>query len=176
MPPCNSTVYAILAGLSSVVVATPSEAAPQVPAAFAIGDAGTAGATTSQASRLATLPGTAEQLTFSGESGVRQFAVYVMPLETTRPAKLILSMQSAVSIMPEASVMRIFVNDLPVGTATLGTGAQTLALDLAPGSLQPGFNQVRIAVDQHHRVDCSLAGTYEQIGRASCRERVCQYV
>ena len=129
------------------------------PAAAPAGRTAGAGA---PAGSLAPLPATADALTFNGEFAARQFAVYVRPPETTGTASLVLSVTSAVSIMPEASAMRVFVNDQPAGNARLGRGGtDTLVFDLAPGTLQPGFNQVRIVVDQHHRVDCTIAGTYE---------------
>ncbi|GGD34554.1 cellulose biosynthesis cyclic di-GMP-binding regulatory protein BcsB [Aureimonas glaciei] len=157
----RSLACAALAGLSAIAVTTAAATAQQTAAAFAIGGTARAISPATEAGRLAPLPATAEQLSFSGESGARQFALYVLPVETTRTSRLVLWLQSAVSIMPESSSLRVFVNDLPVGTATLGTGEQALSIDLAPGTLQPGFNQIRIAVDQHHRVDCSRAGTYE---------------
>lgn len=102
----------------------------------------------------------AAELSFSGERVQRDYPFYVTAAETAQAARLVLGYQSAVSIMPETSRMRVFVNDLPVGDTRLASGGN-FAMDLPPGTLQPGYNGVRILIDQHHRVDCSIAGTYE---------------
>lgn len=100
------------------------------------------------------------ELSFSGERVQRDYPFYVTAAETAQAARLVLGYQSAVSIMPETSRMRVFVNDLPVGETRL-TSEGTFSADLPAGTLQPGYNGVRILIDQHHRVDCSIAGTYE---------------
>ncbi|KQT51966.1 hypothetical protein ASG43_20975 [Aureimonas sp. Leaf454] len=149
-----------IAGLCVLAFAPGSRA--DAPAAFGIGATRANPAATTSPASLAALPATAEQLTFTGESGSRQFAVTVLADETAQPAKLVLALESAVSVMPETSLLRVFVNDQPAGETHLGTGeTDLLSLDLAPGLLVPGLNQIRIVLDQHHRVDCSIAGTYE---------------
>lgn len=157
---------ASVAGVSTLTQSGSAPAQDGPPAAFAIARTAPAPAqATAQAMRtdgLAPLPANAADLTFNGESARREFPVYVMAAETALPARLVLAYQSTVSVMPESSAMQVFVNDVPVGGARLGTGgAEPLVIDLDAGILQPGYNQVRIVVDQHHRVDCSVAGTYE---------------
>lgn len=99
-------------------------------------------------------------LTFSGEMADASLPFFVTAEETSRPARLVLALSGAVSIAPETSNIQVFVNDVAVTSTTLGSDAR-LAVDLPPGLLQPGYNAVRFALTQHHRVDCSINATYE---------------
>jgi cellulose synthase operon protein B len=104
----------------------------------------------------------ADALFFQGENGARDIPFYVTSAETAGAAKLVLSVQSAVSDLPEASEMTVLVNNRPVGKSRLGEADRAeLAFDLPAGLLQPGFNAVSIVVGQTHRVDCSISATYE---------------
>lgn len=152
-----------LAGLSLVALTAVTLSNAEAGAPFAIaGPAAVTPAAPVATGRLATLSSSAEQLMITGENATRQFAVFVRPGESTKASKISLSYQSTVSIMPESSSLQVFVNDRPVAETRLGLGGvRSLTAELSPGTLQPGFNQVRIVVDQHHRVDCSIAGTYE---------------
>nr|WP_281437046.1 cellulose biosynthesis cyclic di-GMP-binding regulatory protein BcsB [Methylobacterium aquaticum] len=70
---------------------------------------------------------------------------------------------SAISVLPEASTLRIVLNGAEIGrTAVDGArGLRRETVTIPPGALRPGFNAVTIAVDQRHRVDCSVPATYE---------------
>ncbi|WP_152048559.1 cellulose biosynthesis cyclic di-GMP-binding regulatory protein BcsB [Aureimonas psammosilenae] len=103
-----------------------------------------------------------DQLSFSGENRRLDFPVFVTARESAAPARVVLNIDSAISVMPENSRMKVLVNDLQVSDVTLGrSGRQAITAELPAGLLQPGLNAVRILVEQHHRVDCSLPGTYE---------------
>ncbi|MCY0094909.1 cellulose biosynthesis cyclic di-GMP-binding regulatory protein BcsB [Hoeflea ulvae] len=100
-------------------------------------------------------------LFFSGESNFREFTFYALPEETAGENKLILTLQSAISNTPDQSRMAVYVNDVEIGTVPLAGEKRTIALPVNPGLIQPGFNSVTLLVDQFHRVDCSVAATYE---------------
>jgi hypothetical protein len=101
-------------------------------------------------------------LFFPGESANREYPFVVLPSEMTGSAKLILTMQTAISVAPERSAMRIFVNDRDIGAVNLKSGdAHQVELELPKGLLQPGYNAVTILLDQSHRVDCTVEATYE---------------
>jgi hypothetical protein len=101
-------------------------------------------------------------LTLEGEYDRREMAVYLSPAQASGSARLILSLQSAVSVMPEASELTVFVNNVKVGETRLGSEPKTIVeANLQPGLLQPGLNAVSVVARQTHRVDCSKEGTYE---------------
>ncbi|GGE23355.1 cellulose synthase BcsB subunit [Aureimonas endophytica] len=101
-------------------------------------------------------------LTLEGESRRLEFPVFVTAAESAAAARLVLVLDSAVSVLPEQSRMLVYVNDMLVRDVTLGrAGGQTVSADIPAALLQPGFNGVRLLVEQHHRVDCSTDGTYE---------------
>ncbi|WP_455273726.1 cellulose biosynthesis cyclic di-GMP-binding regulatory protein BcsB [Rhizobium herbae] len=99
---------------------------------------------------------------FPGESSNREFPFFARPAEVASPATLVLSLQTAISAAPERSKMRVFVNDVDVGSVDLRSGeGRRIELPIASGVIQPGYNSVSVLVDQKHRVDCSIDATYE---------------
>ncbi|MGE3247075.1 MAG: cellulose biosynthesis cyclic di-GMP-binding regulatory protein BcsB, partial [Beijerinckiaceae bacterium] len=70
---------------------------------------------------------------------------------------------SAVSVMPEASRLKLVINDTIIGIANIypTRGSRTIVFDVPPGLIEPGFNSVRLTAEQRHRVDCSISSTYE---------------
>ncbi len=103
-----------------------------------------------------------QDLFFPGETANREYPFVVLPSEMTGSAKLILTLQTAISVAPERSAMRIFVNDRDIGSVNLKSGdAHQVELELPKGLLQPGYNAVTVLLDQAHRVDCSVEATYE---------------
>lgn len=134
--------------------AAPAPAIPAPPAAV------TAPANPGASATLRRFNAGSAELAFAGERVERAYPFYVTAAETAQAAQLVLSYQSAVSIMPETSRMAVFINDLPVGETQLGRSGE-LSVAIPAGVLQPGYNGIRILVDQHHRVDCSIEGTYE---------------
>lgn len=112
--------------------------------------------------KLWRLPIGPDELTLQGEYDRREVPIYLSPAQTSGAAHLVLSLQSAVSVMPEASEVTVFVNNTKVGEARLGAEQKTLVeADLQPGLLQPGLNALTVVARQTHRVDCSKEGTYE---------------
>ena len=103
-----------------------------------------------------------QALMLTGERADLDLPFYVTASETAQTARLTIAFTSAVSVMPETSHLQVIVNDIPVGSeAIIGGTPGRLSVEMPSGMLQPGYNSVRLIADQHHRVDCSLAGTYE---------------
>ena len=107
----------------------------------------------------------ARQLLLSGETDARDYPVFLTAAEARSHAHLHLTTTNAVSVMAEASRMRVLVNDVPVSETAIGSPTAedpgVLDIDLPSSLLEPGFNAVRIEVQERHRVDCSIPATYE---------------
>ena len=103
------------------------------------------------------------QLRFEGETAAKTWPVYVTAAEAGARARIHLGFTNAISVMPEVSSLSIAVNDVDVAQTSIAAATDPGALDveLPRGLLTPGYNSVRIAVAQRHRVDCSMEATYE---------------
>ncbi len=114
-------------------------------------------------SALHRLGSDARQLRFDGENMTRVWPIYATVGQTTGRARLHIAYTNAISVMPEASSIAVSVNDVPVAQSPVNAGGDqaTLDVELPKGLLKPGYNALRIAVAQRHRVDCSLEATYE---------------
>ncbi len=107
----------------------------------------------------------ARQLLLSGEIDARDFPVFLTAAEARSHAHLHLTTTNAVSVMAEASRMRVLVNDVSVSETPIASPTAedpgVLDIDLPSSLLEPGFNAVRIEIQERHRVDCSMPATYE---------------
>jgi len=105
----------------------------------------------------------ARSLRFEGEISSKSWPIYVTATQAQTRARVRLTYTNAISVMPEVSTIRIFVNDLEVGKSQIAAASDPGSIDveLPKGLLTTGFNAVRIEVSQRHRVDCSLEATYE---------------
>jgi hypothetical protein len=103
------------------------------------------------------------QLRFEGETSAKAWPIYVTAAEARTRARVHIGFTNAISVMPEASSLSISVNDVPIAQTPIAAATDPGALDveLPRGLLTPGYNSLRIAVSQRHRVDCSLEATYE---------------
>jgi hypothetical protein len=72
-------------------------------------------------------------------------------------------MLSSVVVMPEASRLTVTINGEPVMAEPITSAgrARRYQVALPNGVLRTGANRVRIAVEQRHRVDCSVQATFE---------------
>lgn len=115
------------------------------------------------ADALRRLPLTQRGFRFEGERGESEWPVYLTAVQAREPARFRLVALSAISVMPEGSQLGISVNDNPIGRVRLGLPDADAGRDftIPAGLLKPGFNAIRITVEQRHRVDCSPAATYE---------------
>ena len=103
------------------------------------------------------------QLRFEGESAAKTWPIYVTTAEAGSRARIHIGFTNAISVMPEVSALSIAVNDVDIAQTSIAAATDPGALDveLPRGLLTPGYNSVRIAVAQRHRVDCSMEATYE---------------
>ena len=107
----------------------------------------------------------ARQLLLSGEVDARNYPIFLTAAEARSHAHLHLTTTNAVSVMAEASRLRVIVNDVLVSETPISSptaeDSGVLDIDLPASLLEPGFNAVRLEVQERHRVDCSLPATYE---------------
>jgi hypothetical protein len=120
-------------------------------------------AATARAESVHRLGSDARQLRFEGETSSRTWSIYVTEAQAATRARVRLAYSNAISVMPEVSTLSVSVNDIAVAQTPIAAASDPGALDveLPIGLLTPGYNTVRIAVSQRHRVDCSLEATYE---------------
>jgi hypothetical protein len=109
------------------------------------------------------LPNNIQGYRLHGESGASEWPIYLSETQALRKLKFRVGYLSAVSVMPEASTLTVSVNDVVIGETHISAAnkAETVDFSVPPELVRPGFNAVRISVDQRHRVDCSLAATHE---------------
>ncbi len=156
--PLRSATLATLIALATTV--TPADAAEAPQAVRPLADLGRAAV---DAPLLRRLPSSLRSTRLSGETDRITWPVWVTAAEAARRVDLRLAHVAAVSVMPEASRLSVAVNDRVLSDQAIGAGGAGRSVDLAvpAGVLQPGWNAIRVAVDQRHRVDCSTASTYE---------------
>ena len=102
-------------------------------------------------------------LRMMGEIGSSEWPLYVTDSQAQRQLKIQIGFLSSISVMPEASNLTVYFNDRPLGTTPIAApnAVKTITFDIPRDLVRPGFNALRIGVNQRHRVDCSLGATYE---------------
>jgi hypothetical protein len=112
--------------------------------------------------QLRKISGDRADMFFGGEFASRSLPFFALPDEASTPAKLVLTLQTAISVAPEQSRMQVRINGTPVGSTGLVAGdPHRVEFDVPAGIIHPGYNAVTIDADQRHRVDCSINATYE---------------
>lgn len=173
----KSAIAAALLALSSSValLSTPAAAVenrlqPLVEAAIAVAPVTPAKAETAAAKGVLIpfeQPASALKLTGEDDSLILTFA---LP-ERLRLAggTLEIAYDNAVSVLPDTARIDVTVNGKSVGDFPIRSpnGVTTLRVPLRGDEVKAGRNQVRLRAVQHHRVDCSLAATYELWTRIS---------
>lgn len=109
------------------------------------------------------LPNNTQGYRLTGEIGVSEWPMFLTAAQARGRLRFRVGYLSAVSVMPEASTLTLSINDEPIGQTRISAANSVRAaeFDVPPGLLKPGFNAIRIGVEQRHRVDCSLQSTYE---------------
>lgn len=112
---------------------------------------------------LRRLPSPASSLRLVGENAQIVWTLYVTQAEARAGGRFQIGHLSAISALPEASSLTLSLNGTNIGTTPIDAakGLQSATFEVAPGRLAHGFNEVRISAVQRHRVDCSVAATYE---------------
>ena len=108
-------------------------------------------------------PGTLDGLRLTGEIGDLRWPVYLTSAQAAASLRIRVGYLSAVSVLPDASLLDVRVNDRSVGSDAIDAaqGLRSIVFAIPAGLLKPGYNAVSITVQQRHRVDCSVAATYE---------------
>jgi len=98
-----------------------------------------------------------------GENGEITWTLFVTEAEARAGGRIQIGYLAAISVLPEASTLAVTLNGQALGATAIdgAKGLRRVSFDVAPGALAPGYNAVRVAVTQRHRVDCSVAATYE---------------
>jgi hypothetical protein len=108
------------------------------------------------------LPATADGWLLTGELDSIDWPIHLDAATAAQGGTLVLGLESAVSVMPEASTLSVSVNGRTVAQTGLGgPAAGPVAVTVPPATLSAGWNTVRVTASQRHRVDCTLPGTYE---------------
>lgn len=105
----------------------------------------------------------AASLRLAGENGAVTLPLTVTEAEARAGGRFQLGYLSAISVLPEASTLTVSVNGTEIGATGIDGAREprNVAFDVPPGLLARGVNAVRVGVVQRHRVDCSVAASYE---------------
>ncbi len=138
-------------------------AGARIPVFAGLGKATDAVSVRAERKDIRRLPVGLKDFRFDGEWDEREWPVYLTDAQARDAASFQVIAQSSISVLPEASGLTLSVNDTVVGRQRLGatSGFSKLGFDLPKGVLKPGFNAIRLKAQQRHRVDCTLAATYE---------------
>ncbi len=112
---------------------------------------------------LQRLPIDAGQLRFEGETGHRDIPVYVRKDQAGLAATLKLRFRNSVAVMPEASRLKVSINDRVVAEVLLDSSGEpsTANVPVPAGLLEAGYNAVTFEISQRHRVDCTIEAASE---------------
>ena len=115
------------------------------------------------ATALKHLPAGHDELIFRGESAHRSWSVFVGRGEIEHTKVFQLALKNAVALMPDRSSVKLTINGRLLATVPerSSEGLSVVPVGIPPGLLVPGFNTVDVSVTMAHRVDCSVAATYE---------------
>lgn len=109
------------------------------------------------------LPADARQLRFESETGWLELPFYVRAVQVEDSARLRLRYMNSVAVMPEASRLVFYINETPVLETNIEAASEPGLVDIQipAGTLEAGYNALRIVVHQRHRVDCTIQATNE---------------
>lgn len=98
-----------------------------------------------------------------GEGDARSWATYLTQDEASSQASLSVGYENAVVVMPEASKLRVLINnelvmDVPIASSQ---AVQHVVVPIRRGLLRTGQNIIRFEAIQRHRTDCTVGATYE---------------
>ena len=161
----NSKTYrTLLLGTIAAAVTATAQAAEPTAFQFATPDRAqtdTVAKTTGE-SGLRPITGSQFDLFFVGEGATRSLPFFAQANEASSAARLVLTMQTAISVEPEYSHLTLSINGTQIGATKLAAGdPRRIAFDIPPGLIRPGYNAITFDADQRHRVDCSIDATYE---------------
>ena len=149
--------------IALALAAGPLAAAPRSPEPFSL-DADLPAATPALAgTRLAHLPADRDQLVLRGERVRRSFSIDLRRGEAEQTTAFQLAFKNTVVLLPERSSLEVTVNghSLAVLQPRSPDAVSVVPVTIPRGVLSAGANHVEIVATMVHRVDCSVAATYE---------------
>ena len=164
----RSLLFTSVAAMSISLHADPSWATP-APAPFGI-DVPAPTSAMAQApfgmgrsSMLKHLPAGSVDLMFRGENAERSFSIILSRAEVEQTRTFQIAVRNAVAALPERSALDVIVNGQVLATipARSPNAPLVVPVSIPRGTLVPGVNTVELADVMAHRVDCSIAATYE---------------
>ncbi|WP_427024970.1 cellulose biosynthesis cyclic di-GMP-binding regulatory protein BcsB [Aureimonas ureilytica] len=150
-------------------------AATPTPAAPATATAAPPSASRSAPSGASARPGAADagnwkrhliagpELSLSGEIDRRRWSIPLTREEADAPATLRIAYQNAIFVAPEASHLRVLVNDTRLIEEPVASPStlRELAVRVPEGLLRPGLNTITVESDLRHRTDCTIRSTFD---------------
>ena len=99
----------------------------------------------------------------TGEIAASEWPIYLTEAQAQSRVGFRIGYLSAVSVAPEASTLTVLINGRSVGEVRLHApnAVKVVEFEVPDGLLRTGFNAVRLAAEQRHRVDCSPEASYE---------------
>lgn len=157
----------LLASALSAPVAGKAGEFRLLPAAKVLADQNAAGLTADKPAvatvGLVPFEQSAAALRLTGEDDVSMLSFYVSPAQLAAGGQIQLAYQNAVSVLPDTASLNVELNGKDIGAFSIRSpnGFKVEKLAIPANQLKAGRNALRLAVSQHHRVDCSLDATYE---------------
>lgn len=144
------------------------QVAPAAPSASAPAPAGTPDAAPAATAKPASVDLVRyivpqKTLRLAGENDQRSWSVFLTANEAAQQAELSVAYKNAIVVMPEASRLRVVINNAVVLETPLSSSDdfKTVSMALPAGLLRAGGNVLRMQAFQRHRTDCSVQSTYE---------------
>ena len=162
VPSIPITPVAPPAAASAIQVA-PAAGAASTPAAAAAPEVSTAATATPAGGELVRYIIPQRTLRLAGENDQRSWSVFLTANEAAQQAELSVAYKNAIVVMPEASRLRVVINNAVVLETPLSSSDdfKTVSMALPAGLLRAGGNVLRMQAFQRHRTDCSVQSTYE---------------
>ena len=103
------------------------------------------------------------ELALSGEIDRRRWSITLTREEAEAAATLNVAYQNAILVAPEASRLRLLVNDMPLINEPVSSsdGLRDLSVAVPQGLLRPGLNTIGVESSLRHRTDCTVSSTYD---------------
>ena len=109
------------------------------------------------------LPNGLEGFELAGETGALRWPLYFTHTQAATTRHFKLAYLSAVSVLDDASALTLQINGKNAGSIAINSprGFKEVDIEIPPGMLVDGYNAVSVSWRQRHRIDCSVAATYE---------------
>ncbi|MCX8253829.1 putative Cyclic di-GMP-binding protein [Beijerinckiaceae bacterium RH AL1] len=109
------------------------------------------------------MPSTGHGPRLEGTADELHWSVFLTADQAAHATRFRLTYASAISVLPDASTLELDINGHTIGEEKIDASNGEAAIEMAipAGTLKHGVNAVSVAAHHRHRVDCSMAATYE---------------